>query len=99
MNTPTMRNHNGRFTSIQAERRRAWAEMRKPRFSCIIPGIGGMTLVEHLVLLQRLLESMSKPTNRSEDEKEPARHAGSKNPTGSHLQASEIAATLFNVHE
>ena len=55
-----MRNRNGRFTSAETERRRAWSEMRKDRRATSLPGIGNMTFVEHLGLLQRLLESMPK---------------------------------------
>lgn len=55
-----MRNHNGRFTSQETERRRAWAAMRDDGRDASLPGIGNMTFVEHLGLLQRLLESMPK---------------------------------------
>ena len=53
-----IRNKNGQFTSPETERRRAWAAMRMTpeERSRALPGIGNMTIVEHLGLLQAIIE-------------------------------------------
>ena len=58
MKNEKLRNHNGRFTSPETERRRAWAAMRLTHDERrrALPGIGCMTIVEHLGALQRAAE-------------------------------------------
>ena len=58
MKTEKQRNHNGQFTSPETERRRAWAAMRMTpeERSRALPGIGNMTIVEHLGRLQAIIE-------------------------------------------
>ena len=56
--TRRIRNRNGQFTSPETERRRAWAAMRlthEERRSAL-PGIGCMTVCEHLGRLQAIFE-------------------------------------------
>jgi hypothetical protein len=57
MKTEKQRNHNGRFTSPETERRRAWAAMRQTTQSARVPMLFGMTIVEHLGALQRAAEA------------------------------------------
>ena len=61
MKTEKQRNHNGRFTSPETERRRAWAAMRLTHEERrqALPGIGCMTICEHLGRLQAILEGRS----------------------------------------
>jgi hypothetical protein len=62
MKPTPMRNHNGRFTSVETERRRAWAAIRHDNSrASLLPGMGNMTFVEHLGLLQRMLEAKKEP--------------------------------------
>lgn len=56
MKTEKQRNHNGRFTSPDTERRRAWLAMRQTTQSARVPMLFGMTIVEHLGALQRAAE-------------------------------------------
>lgn len=58
MKTEKQRNHNGRFTSPETERRRAWAAMMLTHDERrrALPGIGCMTICEHLGRLQAINE-------------------------------------------
>jgi len=58
MNKPRIRNRNGQFTSPETERRRAWAAMRltPEERRRALPGIGCMTICEHLGRLQAIAE-------------------------------------------
>jgi len=53
-----IRSKNGQFTSPETERRKAWAAMRLTHEERrrALPGIGCMTIVEHLGLLQAIIE-------------------------------------------
>ena len=58
MKNEKLRNHNGRFTSPETERRKVWAAMRltHEERSRSLPGIGCMTICEHLGRLQAINE-------------------------------------------
>ena len=58
MKTEKQRNHNGRFTSPETERRKAWAAMRLTleERRRALPGVGCMTICEHLGRLQAVNE-------------------------------------------
>lgn len=58
MKNEKLRNHNGRFTSPETERRRAWAAMRltQEERRRALPGVGCMTICEHLGRLQAINE-------------------------------------------
>ena len=58
MKTEKQRNRNGQFTSPETERRKAWAAMRMTpeERRRALPGIGNMTIVEHLGRLQAIAE-------------------------------------------
>ena len=61
MKTEKQRNRNGQFTSPETERRKAWAAMRMTQEERrrALPGIGCMTIVEHLGRLQAIAEGRS----------------------------------------
>lgn len=58
MSKPRPRNHKGQFTSPETERRKAWAAMRTTHEERrrALPGIGCMTICEHLGRLQSINE-------------------------------------------
>ena len=58
MKTEKQRNRNGQFTSPETERRKAWAAMRMApeERRRALPGIGCMTICEHLGRLQAIAE-------------------------------------------
>ena len=58
MKTEKQRNRNGQFTSPETERRKAWAAMRMTpeERRRALPGIGCMTICEHLGRLQAIAE-------------------------------------------
>jgi len=58
MNKPRPRNHKGQFTSPETERRKAWAAMRMTleERRRALPGVGCMTICEHLGRLQAIAE-------------------------------------------
>ena len=64
MKTEKQRNHNGRFTSPETERRRAWAAMRTTCDRLHMLPIGNMTFVEHLGALQRAVEGRREVTEK-----------------------------------
>ena len=58
MKTEKQRNRNGQFTSPETERRKAWAAMRLTHEErrMALPGIGCMTICEHLGRIQAINE-------------------------------------------